>query len=159
MTKKQLFENYIYENVDRIYRFAYTYTKNQNDAEDVVNESVIKALKSIDSLKNTEYMGTWFYRIVINTAISHLRKSSRTLYLSPLDLENLKQDKDDFSAISFEEIINTLEPKYRSIVVLRFLEDRQLSEISEILGENINTIKTRLYKALDILRIEMEEVI
>lgn len=45
MDKKQLFERFIRQNVDGAYRFAYTYTKNKEDAEDVVNESVVKALR------------------------------------------------------------------------------------------------------------------
>lgn len=51
MKKKQLFEKFITENIDNAYRFAFTYTKNRSDAEDVVNESVLKAISSIESLK------------------------------------------------------------------------------------------------------------
>ena len=58
MTNKQLFETYISEHINRIYRFAYTYTKNQEEAEDVVNESVLKALKAINSLRNPNQIGT-----------------------------------------------------------------------------------------------------
>ena len=50
--KKQLFERFIRQNVDGAYRFAYTYTKNKEDAEDVVNESVVKALRALKGLKN-----------------------------------------------------------------------------------------------------------
>ena len=50
MEKKQLFETFITQNLDGAFRFAYTYMKNKEDAEDVVNESVIKALRSIRSL-------------------------------------------------------------------------------------------------------------
>jgi RNA polymerase sigma-70 factor (ECF subfamily) len=159
MTNKQLFEIYIHQNKNSIYRFAYTYTKNQEEAEDVVNESVLKALKSINSLRNPEHMRVWFYRIVVNTALSNIKKNRKIMYIDPTDMEDIQDQGDDFSNISFEQMIETLEPKYKSIVVLRFFEGMPLEDIARILDENLNTVKTRLYKALKILRIEMEEAL
>ena len=157
MTNKQLFETYISEHINGIYRFAYTYTKNQEEAEDVVNESVVKALKAINSLRNPNQMGTWFYRIVANTALTNLKKNGKMVYLDPVDMADVQGDGNDFSDISFEQMIEVLEPKYKSIIVLRFFEGMALEDIALILDENLNTVKTRLYKALKILRIEMEE--
>lgn len=157
MTNKQLFETYISQHLNSIYRFAYTYTKNQEEAEDVVNESVLKALKSINSLRNPDYLRTWFYRIVANTALTNIRKNKKIVYMDPMDMANFQGAGNDFSDISFEQMIEILEPKYKSIVVLRFFEGIPLEDIAHILDENLNTVKTRLYKALKILRIEMEE--
>ncbi len=156
MTNKQLFETYISKHINSIYRFAYTYTTNQEDAEDVVNESVLKALKSINSLRNPDQIGTWLYRIVANTALTNIKKNKKIVYLDPVDMADVQDDGDDFSDISFEQMIGVLEPKYKSIVVLRFFERMPLEDIALILDENLNTVKTRLYKALKILRIEME---
>lgn len=156
MTNKQLFETYISKHINSIYRFAYTYTTNQEDAEDVVNESVLKALKSINSLRNPNQIGTWLFRIVANTALTNIKKNKKIVYIDPIDMADVQDDGDDFSDISFEQMIGVLEPKYRSIVVLRFLEGMLLEDIALILDENLNTVKTRLYKALKILRIEME---
>ncbi|TGE39884.1 sigma-70 family RNA polymerase sigma factor [Desulfosporosinus fructosivorans] len=156
MTNKQLFETYIFQHINSIYRFAYTYTTNQEDAEDVVNESVLKALKSINSLRNPDQIGTWLYRIVANTALTNIKKNKKIVYMDPIDMADVQDDGDDFSDISFEQMIGVLEPKYKSIVVLRFFERMPLEDIALILDENLNTVKTRLYKALKILRIEME---
>lgn len=156
MTNKQLFENYISQHISSIYRFAYTYTTNQEDAEDVVNESVLKALKSINSLRNPDQIGTWLYRIVANTALTNIKRNKKIVYLDPIDMADVQDDGDDFSDISFEQMIGVLEPKYKSIVVLRFFEGMPLEDIALILDENLDTVKTRLYKALKILRIEME---
>jgi len=156
MTNRQLFETYISQHINSIYRFAYTYTTNQEDAEDVVNESVLKALKSINSLRNPNQIGTWLYRIVANTALTNIKKNKKIVYIDPIDMADVQDDGDDFSDISFEQMIGVLEPKYKSIVVLRFFERMPLEDIALILDENLNTVKTRLYKALKILRIEME---
>lgn len=156
MTNKQLLETYISKHINSIYRFAYTYTTNQEDAEDVVNESVLKALKSINSLRNPNQIGTWLYRIVANTALTNIKKNRKIVCMDPVDMADVQDDGDDFSDISFEQMIGVLEPKYKSIVVLRFFERMPLEDIALILDENLNTVKTRLYKALKILRIEME---
>lgn len=65
MTNIKLFETYISQHLDSIYRFAFTYTRNQQEAEDVVNDSVIKALKSIKGLREPDHIGTWFYRKIL----------------------------------------------------------------------------------------------
>ncbi|MCO1604381.1 RNA polymerase sigma factor [Desulfosporosinus nitroreducens] len=156
MTNKQLFEAYISQHINSIYRFAYTFTTNQEDAEDVANESILKALKSINSLRNPDQIGTWLYRIVANTALSTIKKNKKIVYIDPIDMADVQDDGDDFSNISFEQMIGFLEPKYKSIVVLRFFEGMPLEDIALILDENLNTVKTWLYKALKILRIEME---
>ena len=156
MTNKQLLETYISKHINSIYRFAYTYTTNKEDAEDVVNESVLKALKSINSLRNPNQIGTWLYRIVANTALTNIKKNRKIVCMDPVDMADVQDDGDDFSDISFEQMIGVLEPKYKSIVVLRFFERMPLEDIALILDENLNTVKTRLYKALKILRIEME---
>lgn len=159
MTNQQLFEQHIIENLNSAYRFAYTYTKNQEDAEDVVNESVVKALKSVHSLKNPTRLKTWFYRIIINTAISYIKRNKSIVYLNPMDMAEMNENSEQLSDIGLEQMIDMLDPKYKSIVVLRYFEDMTLEDIALTLNENVSTIKTRLYKALKILRIEMEEVL
>ncbi len=156
MTKKQLLENYIRENIDQMYRFAYSYMMNQSDAEDVMNDSVVKALKAIDTLINPEYLGTWLHKIIANTALSYLDRRKKIVYMDSNDLFEIPANEQPPKEVDFEYMIYNLAPKYKSIIVLRFLEDRSIEDIAQILEENVNTIKTRLYKALRLLRIDME---
>lgn len=153
--KKQLFEKFITENLDNAYRFAFTYTKNQCDAEDVVNESVLKTISSIESLKNPIYIKQWFYKIISNTAVSLIR--SRHGFESAEDAEDKLVAEDDYSELTLMSMINRLDIKYREIIVLRFLEDMQINEIAEVMGINENTVKSRLYRALEKLKADMEE--
>ena len=60
---------YIKENQEKLYKIAYTYTKNQETALDVVQEAITKSLENINKLRNEEYVKTWFYRTLINEAI------------------------------------------------------------------------------------------
>ncbi len=157
MTNRQLLEKFITENLDIIYRFAYGYTKNPHIAEDVVSESVIKALSAIDTLKNKEFMKTWFYRIIINTAISRIRKEQKIVYIDSTDNDIYEKTFDDYNYITINEFIEKLDEKYKTIIILRYFEDMTLEEISKITGDNLNTVKSRLYRALKILKVEMEE--
>lgn len=160
MNKKQLFEQFITnkESLDQAYRFAFTYTKNQQDAEDVVSDSVIKALRSIHKLKNAQYLKTWFYKIMINTALTQIEKNKKAVLIDYAELEDIQSITDDYSDISFSQIIQHLNENYRVVIVLRFFEGMQIKEIAELLEINENTVKTRLYRALELLKIDMEGV-
>lgn len=156
LNTKKTFENFISENLDSVFRFAYTYTKNKEDAEDVVCESTEKALKAIKGLKHPEYIKTWFYKIVSNTALGFLNKKNKRELLSFDDMPD-QPFSDDYSNLDFEGLVNSLDLKYKSVIVLRFFEDMKISDISKVLGINENTVKTRLYTALKLLKEDMEE--
>ena len=155
MTKRAMLEKYITENIDSMYRFAYSYMKNNADAEDAVSESVIRALHSINSLKDTKRIKFWMYRIIANTSINMLKSTQRTIP-SEFD-ENALGGECDKSDIGFESMVQSLDEKYKSVIVLKFFEDMTFKEIASVLGINENTVKTRLYRALEILRENPEE--
>ena len=151
------FEDYIINNNELFYRLAYSYVKNTDDALDVVQESIYKAFSSIDSLKDNSYIKTWFYRIIVNTSLDLLRKRKREVVTDEeyiFDENNGECDK--YHDIDLKNALDDLPEKYRSIIILRYFEDLKIEEISKVLNENINTVKTRLYKGLKILRISMD---
>lgn len=151
-------EDYIVKNKDLFYRLAYSYVKNIDDAFDIVQESIYKAFLSIDSLKNFSYIKTWFYRIIVNVSLDFLSKRKREIVTDEeFLLNNDKGTIDQYTDIDLKETLEALPEKYRSIIVLRFFEDLKLEEIAEVLDENVSTVKTRLYKALQMLRMSMDD--
>ena len=158
MEKRQLLESFIHDNLDRAYRLAYSYTRESASAEDVVSDSIVKALSNIETLQKPEAVKPWFFRILVNTALSHLRKEQRIVYFErPEEMEQILPGKEDSSDLMIAEFLEMLEPKYKTVLILRFFEDMSLKEIAEVTGESINTVKTRLYRGLKLLRIEMED--
>lgn len=155
-TKKEKLKIYVTENLNKLYRLAFMYAKNEHDAEDVVNESIRRALDAIGQLEKEEYMGTWLCRIVINTAISYVKSKSKLIYLDDFT-ENTLIKEDEYEDTDLYAAVMKLEPKYRIVIVLRFYEDMAIDKIAEVLCENVSTVKTRLYRALKLLKIEMEE--
>ncbi len=146
---------FISENIDKIYRFAYLHTGNQHDAEDIAHESVAKALKSAGSLRDANAVKSWLYRIIVNTSYTYLKRQGR---LSPIEdaEEETLSITDDYSDLNFNQIIEKLDEKYKTILALHYMEGFTLAEVSAITGVNENTVKTRMYRALKLLKHDME---
>lgn len=140
----------------KIYRLAFSYVKNEHDAEDIVNESVRRALDGIEQLRNEEFLGTWFFRIVINTSNTYLKSKSKLIYLDEI-VENSLTTEDKYQDTDLYDAVMKLDSKYRIVIILKFYEDMTIERISEILDENISTVKTKLYKALKKLRLEIDK--
>lgn len=149
---------YVISNKERYYRLAYSYVKNADDALDIMQESIYKAVSHVDSLKDVRYINTWFYRIIVNTSIDFLRKQKKVIPVEDEILESFtSQTNDEYENFDLQRAMDNLPKKYRTVVILRYFEDLKIEEIAEILNENINTIKTRLYKSLKLLRIKMND--
>lgn len=160
--KKVLYESlvqYILENQDRFYRVAYSYTRHQEDALDVVQNAVCKALAAHASIKNEDAVRTWFYRILVNECLTVIKK--RTMLFPTdhvLDREEVYYEKGYEADDDLEKELDSLELDVQSIIRLRFFEELSLKEISRITGLNLNTVKTKLYRGLKQLKENMQEV-
>lgn len=155
--KRKIIENYILENKDKLYRIAFTYTKNKDDALDIVQESILKAFKSAHTLKNTNHIKTWYYKVLTSTAIDYIRKNSKVIPISDQLIVDNEGKWDNYEDIDLKKALDLLTYDQRMVITLRYFEDMKIKDIAEITNENINTIKSRLYKALEILRINIKE--
>lgn len=154
----ELITDVVMHNKENFYRLAYSYVLNPEDALDIVQDSIHKAIKS-DTLHDETAVKSWFYKIVVHTALDFLRRRKRVAVASDAELEYRDSGHEDhYRDIDLERALEELPHDYRSVVVLRYFEDLKIEEVAEVLGLNVNTAKTRLYKALKLLRIEMEEV-
>ena len=136
----------------KYYRMAYSYVRNEADAMDVVQEASYKAIYNASKLRNPEYVDTWIGRIVINAAMEVLRKAGR--YEQEIADEDASYET-QFGDLDLREALDHLDPKDRSIIELRFFEDLDLNSIAEMLGENLSTVKSRLYRALRKLKLDL----
>ena len=157
MSRKTSFERFVMDNMDSCYRFAYSYAKNREDAEDILNESMLKGWKSVGDLREERFMKTWFYKIISNTAITYLRKKGTYIALEDDALERLGTYEDEYDYSSFDDMIRILPEKYKEVIVLRYFEDMSIAEVATVLDLNENTVKTRIHRALKILKIDMEK--
>lgn len=140
----------------RLYRLACSYAGNEQDALDIWQTAMVKALTA-KPIREPRYLSTWVYRIVVNTAIDWLRARKRLLPADDVYLDGLAGDQDPPGDIDLQRALSQLPTDYKTIVTLRYFEELKLEEIAEITGLNLNTVKSRLYRALHLLRVEMED--
>lgn len=149
---------YILENQGRFYRVAYSYTRHREDALDVVQSAVCKALEACGSIKNEDAIRTWFYRILINECLTVLKKRKRIVLTSDdSEWEEAYHEKGYEQDDDLEKELDRLELDVQGIIKLRFFEELSLKEISCITGLNLNTVKTKLYRGLKQLKENIQE--
>jgi RNA polymerase sigma-70 factor (ECF subfamily) len=144
-TGHDIITGFILENRDSLYRLAYSYVRNREDALDIMEDAICKALSRARSLNNPAVVRAWTYRIVVNSALDFLRKRRRDLYL---ESDMLESETDKYQDFDLQSAIASLSTRNRTIILLRFYEDIKIEEVAEIMGENVNTIKTALYSSL-----------
>lgn len=149
---------YIINNQDKFYRLAYSYVKNQDDALDVVQNTVCKALAHYEELKNEEAFKTWLYKIVVNESLSLLRVRKRYVLTDESGYSEIPYEERQYDVHDdLYEQIGQMETDTQNIIKLRFFEELELSEIAQALRMNINTVKTKLYRGLRMLRIKIDK--
>lgn len=154
----ELFVTCLNDHKEDFYRLAFSYVKNQEDALDIVQESIKKALISIETIQKSGSIKSWFYKIVVRTSIDFLRKQKKITLVDNQTIEFLSNGKvDEYNDIDLYNALDELPTQYKTVIILRFFEDLKLEEIAEIMDENINTVKTRLYRGLKLLRIIITE--
>lgn len=148
---------YILANQNKLYRLAYSSVQNEQDAMDVVQNTICKALENAAGLRNINAVKTWIYRILMNESMTFLRKNRKELLLEePLDEEMCVCDPEYADQEDLYERIQGLPTVVQNIIRLRFYEELSLQEIAEALELNLNTVKAKLYRGLKALRVEME---
>jgi len=154
---------------DKIYHVAYRMLGNAQEAEDIAQETFIRVYANLENYDPSYKFSTWIYRIATNLCIDHLRKRKQSVYsldkpvegAEGLDWHDRLADPDlgpedrvlegEFHG-QVQEAIDSLSPKYRSIMILRYLEDLSLSEISDALKLPVTTIKTRIHRGREALK-------
>ncbi len=149
---------YILENQDRFYRVAYSYTRHQEDALDAVQSAICKALEAHENIKNADAIKTWFYKILINECLTVLKKRGKVvLTADTVEQEEVYYEKGYEQGGDIEQELEKLEMDIQVIIKLRFFEEMSLKEISSITGFNLNTVKTKLYRGLKLLKENIQE--
>ena len=151
--KEALVRSILLENYESYYRLAFSYVHQEADAMDIVQEGDCKAMAKARSLREERFAGTWIYRIMINTAKDYLKRYEKEREILREDMiASPEQGEVD---PELQEALDRLSVQEKTLIILRFYEDKPLSEIAEILQENLSTVKSRLYRTLDKLRREL----
>ena len=159
---RKLIETTLQEQYKKYYRLAYSYAGNEADALDIVQEGAYKAIRQWRKLKQPEFVDTWIYKIMMYTALDMTRKRKRMaeceygeeepMYIGGITKERPSHEDEVIARNDMQQLLDTLEDDERAVVVLRYYEDMQWEEVAQITGCNVNTVKSRLYRALKKLK-------
>lgn len=159
----------------RVYRMARQITQNDEDAEDVLQEAFLKAFEHIDSFQGQSKFYTWLTRIAVNESLMKLRKrkSDRTVSLDenietneePIvreiavwdDTPELRYSQEEMRQI-LDKAVDSLKPIFRTVFILRDVEELSTEETAEVLGLSIAAVKSRLLRARLQLREKLTRV-
>ncbi len=141
----------------------------REEAEDVLQETFIKAYQNLNDFDRSFKFSSWIYRIAHNEAINALRKTSRFPTLAPTEqnesvvehlADSLDLERELDHRLHKERVLAALEAldaKYRNVLVLKFLEEKSYEEISDILQRPVGTVGTLVNRARKQLKKKMEQ--
>src|SRR5215469_93231 len=148
----------------KIFRLAQHITQNREDAEDVLQETFLKAYEHLDQFQGNSKFYTWIVRIAVNQSLMKLRRRKNDKSVSMEDAMDTGEDmivreiaawdENPEQRLSREEIggildsaVESLEPPYRSVFVLRDIEELSTEDTAEALGLSVPAVKSRLLRA------------
>jgi RNA polymerase sigma-70 factor (ECF subfamily) len=158
----------------RLFRIARGILRNDAEAEDVVQETYVRALTHLDRFRGESSLSTWLSRIAMNEALGRLRGQRSALQRDVLALERPEAEIIPFPAASsdpeksmaqreiqavVEHAIDELPEPFRLVFIARVMEEMTIEETAELLGIKPETVKTRLHRARAMLRDNVERKI
>jgi len=156
-----------------IFRLAYRMTANEQDAEDVVQETFLRAYRQLKRFESRSNFSTWLYRIAVNCSLDLIRKRRRQddhPSDPPSEEDTMHQLRDEaptpdrvvFGAEiqkKVDSVLSTLGPKERAAFSLRHFEGMSIEEIGAVLGLRQSAIKNSIFRAVQKLRQELKPVV
>lgn len=164
--KEQMIDQLMNEYGDGILHLVYTYVKNETTAEDLTQEIFIKCYERLSQFNGKASIKTWAYRIACNHCKDYLRSwhyrkitlNEKIFGFTPSKSKEVEEEiitKDEETNLT--SAVLALPIKYREPIFLHYYEELSLTEISKVTNININTIKTRLKRAKELLKEKLKE--
>ncbi len=172
--QEAIFEQELLPHADALYNFAFHLTYNDADADDLVQETFMKAYRSIDSYHQGTNAKAWLFKILKNAFINEYRRKSRlpdtVNYEDYLRVEDTDDDgvsgalvdirEDVFSGMMGDEVsgaLNALPGDFRTVILLCDLEGFSYEEIAKIVDIPIGTVRSRLHRARNMLKEKLKD--
>jgi len=170
---EELFENEFMPHVDALYNFAFHLTLNEEDANDLVQDTFLKAYRFIDSYERGTNAKAWLFQILKNSFINEYRRKVRQP--GEVDYEDyvVHQDSDDavqigeldlrddvFKGLIGDEVtkaLNDLPIDFRTVILLCDIEGFSYEEIAKIINIPIGTVRSRLHRARNLMKEKLRE--
>lgn len=157
MDNKDSFCKYIRLHEKAMYSLAFSIVRNEADTCEIISESIFRAYKNIDTLKDENAFKPWILRIVHNTAVETVRKNSKIIPVETTPEFSDDTEDDIATRLTVHEAVERLRQPYRTVVVLYYYENLSVSKIAQITGTNIGAVRKQLSRARKMLRENLKE--
>jgi RNA polymerase sigma-70 factor (ECF subfamily) len=154
------------EYLDGLYSYAMVLTRNPAEAEDLVQETYVRAMPAMNRLRSDSNVKGWLFKILRNAWLNHLRKRRTAAEIAWTDMEDgseidiVEPSKDSYQAFvskmereQVQTAIQALSPKFREIILLREFEELSYDQIAGLLDCPVGTVMSRLARARSKLRV------
>ena len=150
------FEDLVSEYKERLYWHIRRMVISHEDTDDVLQNTFIKVFKNLNNFQGDSQVYTWLYRIATNETLTFINKRNRTTHLSNEDLHeslvtNLVSDpyfNGDEAQLKLQQAIDTFPTKQKQVFVMKYFDELQYNEISEILGTSEGALKANYHYAV-----------
>lgn len=139
-----------------LHNTARSIVKKDEDVADALQETILKAFKSMDSLREPTFFKTWIFRILINECRSILAKRSRVVPVP--EIPAASSVSKDYENVELRELVDGLDEQQRIVIVLYYFEDMPLKQVAETLDLSESAVKMRLRRARNALMGRMKIV-
>lgn len=148
MTDKEYFCECIRQCENGMYKLAMGILKNETDAEDAMQDAILKAYCNLDQLKDRKKFRSWFFSIVHNCAIECVRKQKNIIDIEEEPFLVAPESPVDISTkLTLWEAVQKLKAPYSTVIILFYYEDYSILQISSITNTHVNTVKKQLSRA------------
>lgn len=145
MHDKEAFQQLMEQEGTSMYKVAKAILKNDEDVADAMQETALACWEKIDTLKKDRYFKTWLFRILINNCNGIYRQRAKMIPQEAAPEAWLWED--GYANAEWEYFLNSLDEKYRTVIMLYYVEGFKTREIAQILQINENTVRGRLAAA------------
>lgn len=132
------------EQMQSMYKIAISYVKNDEDAADAIQDTILSCYENLKSLKYNRHFKTWMIRILINKCKDILQRKNRMICTD--EMPEMPFHEAEYASAEWAQMLEPLDEKYRMIVLLYYMEGFNTREISEILDMKESTVKSRLQR-------------
>lgn len=145
---KESFGILIKNNKEYLYKMAFLYVKDEQDALEVIHETVYRAFLNIEKLKKAKFFNTWITRILVNVSIDFLKKKGKNEMLdesTPIRKERCEISTEE--KLDLYNSIDLLNDNYKTVIIMMYFNDMKIKDISKVMEIPENTVKTYLRRA------------
>ena len=151
------FETAYNKYADMMYRIALSHMNRRDDAEDVVHDAFIKYVQSSPAFSDDDHERAWLIRVTVNRCRDLLRRRSIRAYVNLDEIGEIPDEEAQYEGSGIIASVSALPDKYKSVIILHYLEGYSVEKTASILGLSESAVKMRLSRGREMLKKTIEK--